>query len=145
MEYSVLARPRCWEQTPCPPWGCGSASRVAVEIRSDPLPPGSLGEGGRDGGRLEKPGPQSLRQRNPRPWGSVAGAEAAGRGAGACRQPWAEKKGWLQQYPGSERSKRNAIICTVFYSLQSNPAAEISQYAGVVRVDITPPFYIGGN
>lgn len=40
--------PRRWEQTPGPQRGCGSASLVAMETRSDPPPPGSLGEAGRD-------------------------------------------------------------------------------------------------
>lgn len=45
----------------------------------------SLREGGRDPGRFEKPGLQSLRQRNPRFWESAAEAEVAGEGMGTYR------------------------------------------------------------
>ena len=65
-ERSVLAPPPLLRTGSDPPRGCGSASLVAMVTRSSPPPPGSPGEGGRDRGRLEKPGLQGLEQRSPR-------------------------------------------------------------------------------
>lgn len=120
------------------PWGCSWASLVTTEIRSDPLPPDFLGEGGRDRAHLEKPGSQSLGQRNPRSWGSVAGEGAGGPPTALGREERVVSAvSRLREIEEKHYYLHRVLDCT------NNPAAELSQYVGVVSVDITPPFHTG--
>lgn len=108
-------------------------------------PPGSLGEGGRDRGHQEKPGLQSLKQRNPRSWLSASGAEAVGGGAGACQ--WALGR---RVVAASASGLRDALETRLsapcfLYSVHSRPTAGISFHPHNPgrMVEIHLPLYTG--